>query len=53
MRTKDEINILLNNDEDLKYNISRLAMILVDLQNKNQKGGEIDLSIGKNAIYRH
>lgn len=52
MRTKDEINILLNNDEDLKYNISRLSMILVDLQNKNQKGGEIDLSIGKNAIYR-
>ena len=46
------INILLNSDEELKYNISRLAMILADLQNKKQKGGEIDLSTGKYALYR-
>ena len=52
MNTKDGINILLNSDEDLKYNISRLAMILADLQNKKQKGGEIDLSTGKYALYR-
>lgn len=52
MITKEEINILLNSDEELKYNISRLAMILADLQNKKQKGGEIDLSIGKYALYR-
>lgn len=52
MSTKEEINILLNSDEELKYNISRLAMILADLQNKKQKGGEIDLSIGKYALYR-
>ena len=52
MSTKEDINILLNSDEELKYNISRLAMILVDLQNKKQKGGEIDLSTGKYALYR-
>ena len=50
--TKEDINILLNSDEELKYNISRLAMILADLQNKKQKGGEIDLSTGKYALYR-
>ena len=52
MGTKEDINILLNSDEELKYNISRLAMILADLQNKKQKGGEIDLSTGKYAVYR-
>ena len=52
MGTKEDINILLNCDEELKYNISRLAMILADLQNKKQKGGEIDLSTGKYALYR-
>ena len=52
MITKEEINILLNSDEELNYNISRLAMILADLQNKKQKGGEIDLSTGKYALYR-
>ena len=52
MITKEEINILLNSDEELKYNISRLAMILAYLQNKKQKGGEIDLSTGKYALYR-
>ena len=52
MSTKEYINILLNSDEELKYNISRLAMILADLQNKKQKGGEIDLSTGKYALYR-
>jgi len=52
MSTKEDINILLNSDEELKYNISRLAMILADLQNKKQKGGEIDLSTGKYALYR-
>ena len=52
MGTKEDINMLLNSDEELKYNISRLAMILADLQNKKQKGGEIDLSTGKYALYR-
>lgn len=52
IKTKDDINILLNSGEEIKYNISRLAMILADLQNNNQKGGEIDLSTGKNALYR-
>lgn len=52
MGTKEDINIPLNSDEELKYNISRLAMILADLQNKKQKGGEIDLSTGKYALYR-
>ena len=37
MGTKEDINILLNSDEELKYNISRLAMILADLQNRETK----------------
>ena len=52
MYTKDNTTILLNIDEDLQYNISRLSKILLDLQNKKQKGGEIDLSIEKYALYR-
>lgn len=52
MYTKEKTTILLNSDEELKYNISRLAMILSDLQNRKQKGGEIDLSKGKYALYR-
>ncbi len=52
MYTKDNTTILLNIDEDLQYNISRLSKILLDLQNKKQKGGEIDLSIDKYALYR-
>lgn len=52
MYTKDNTSILLNIDEDLQYNISRLSKILLDLQNKKQKGGEIDLSIDKYALYR-
>lgn len=52
MSTKEDINILLNSDEELKYNISRLAMILADLQNKKQKEEKSDLSTGKYALYR-
>ncbi len=53
MYTKDDIKILLNNDESLKYNISKLSMILYDLQSKRQQGGEIDLTIEKYALYRN
>lgn len=52
MHTNDNIKVLLNKDENLKYNISKVAMILADLQSKNQIGGEIDLSTGKYALYR-
>ena len=52
MYTKDDTTILLNINKDLEYNISRLGIILSDLQNKKQKGGEIDLSVGKYALYR-
>lgn len=52
MYTKDDIKILLNNDESLKYNISKLSMILFDLQSKKQQGGEIDLTIEKYALYK-
>ena len=51
--TKDDVHVLLNKGEELKYNVSRLAAILSDLQNKNQIGGELDLSTGKYALYRH
>lgn len=52
MYTKDDIKILLNNDESLKYNISKLSIILSDLQNKKKQGGEIDLTIEKYALYK-
>ena len=51
--TKDDVHVLLNKGEELKYNVSKLAAILSDLQNKNQIGGELDLSTGKYALYRH
>ena len=53
MYTDDDIKISLKNNELLKYNISKLALILYDLQSKNQYGGEIDLSMERYALYRN
>lgn len=52
MYTKDGIEIILNNNKELKYNISRTSAILVDLQSKNTKGGIVDLTLGDYAVYR-
>ena len=53
MYTDEDIKIALKNNELLKYNISKLALILYDLQSKNQYGGEIDLSMERYGIYRN
>lgn len=52
MYTKDGVEIILDNNKELKYNISRSSAILVDLQGKNAKGGVIDLTCGEYAVYR-
>ncbi|MGL5316164.1 MAG: cell division protein FtsQ/DivIB [Peptostreptococcaceae bacterium] len=52
MYTKDGVEIILDNNKELKYNISRSSAILVDLQGENAKGGVIDLTCGEYAVYR-
>ncbi|MCC0643069.1 FtsQ-type POTRA domain-containing protein [Clostridioides sp. ZZV13-5731] len=51
MLTRSNIKILLSNDDNLDYNISRVNKILIDLQNKNTNGGTINLNYGKLAVY--
>ncbi|MGX9757394.1 cell division protein FtsQ/DivIB [Clostridioides difficile] len=51
MLTRSNIKILLSNDDNLDYNISRVNKILIDLQNKNTDGGTINLNYGKLAVY--
>ncbi len=51
MLTRSNIKILLSNDDNLDYNISRVSKILIDLQNKNTNGGTINLNYGKLAVY--
>ncbi len=51
MYSIDGINIILDNNNELKYNISKCSSILVDLQTRNNKGGTIDLTSDKYAIY--
>lgn len=50
MYTTEGIQIILNNDQEIKYNISRVREILVDLQSKKAKGGKVDLT-GNYAVY--
>lgn len=52
MYTKDGVEIILDNNKELKYNVSRSSAILVDLQGKNDKGGVVDLTYGEYAVYR-
>ena len=49
--TVDSTKILLPNEEELDYNISRIGKILVDLQSKNMKNGTIDLTYSNYAVY--
>ena len=51
MYSIDGTNIILENNNKLKYNISKVSSILVDLQTRNNKGGNIDLTSYKYAIY--
>lgn len=51
MITHDNTKILMPNDKNLNYNISRLNKIVVDLQSKKQKNGTIDLTYNSYALY--
>lgn len=52
MYTKDDIKIILGNDKDLDYNISRMGYIISDLQDDVKRKGTIDLTHGNYAVYK-
>ncbi|MBO3443270.1 FtsQ-type POTRA domain-containing protein [Clostridium sp. CCUG 7971] len=52
MYTKDDIKIILGNDKDLDYNISRMSYIISDLQDDIKRKGTIDLTYGNYAVYK-
>lgn len=52
MYTKDDIKIILGNDKDLDYNISRMGYIISDVQDDVKRKGTIDLTYGNYAVYR-
>lgn len=49
--TKYGTTFIMENN-DIKYNISRVSKILVDLQSKNIKSGIVDLTYSNYALYR-
>ena len=49
--TKYGTTFIMENN-DMKYNISRVSKILVDLQSKNIKSGIVDLTYINYALYR-
>lgn len=52
MYTKDGIKIILGNDKDLDYNISRMGYIISDLQDDVKRKGTIDLTYENYAVYK-
>lgn len=51
LKTKDNTKVIIPNDDNLDYNVSRLGKILVDLQSKNKEDGTIDLTYSNYALY--
>ncbi|MEG1311062.1 MAG: FtsQ-type POTRA domain-containing protein [Romboutsia sp.] len=51
MYSKDNIKIVLGNDKDLDYNVSRLSSIIGELQSESKRKGTINLTYGDYAIY--
>lgn len=49
--TNDNIQIKLNKDNNIKYNISRSSAIMADLQKKSNNKGIVDLTYQNYAIY--
>lgn len=49
--TNDNIQIKLNKDKNIKYNISRSSAIMADLQKKSNNKGIVDLTYQNYAIY--
>lgn len=49
--TKSNIEVIVPNDNNLDYNISRLSKVLVDLKSKNKKDGTVDLTYSNYALY--
>ena len=51
MRGKRGILIYLNKDNNIKKNIIKLRKVLVDLQNRHELYGKIDLTYTKYVLY--
>lgn len=49
--TRNKTKVIVPNDDNLDYNVSRLSKILVDLQGKNKKDGTVDLTYSSYALY--
>lgn len=49
--TKNNIKVIIPDDDNLDYNISRLSKILVDLKSKNEENGTVDLRYSNYALY--
>lgn len=49
--TRNNTKVIIPNDDDLDYNVSRLGKILVDLKSKNKNNGTVDLTDSKYALY--
>lgn len=49
--TRNKTKVIVPNDDNLDYNVSRLSKILVDLQVKNKKDGTVDLTYSNYALY--
>lgn len=49
--TNDNIQIKLDKDKNIKYNISRASAIIADLQKKSNNNGIVDLTHQNYAIY--
>lgn len=49
--TKEDTGVIVPNDDNLAYNISRLSQVLVDLKSKNKKDGTVDLTYSNYALY--
>ncbi len=51
MYTKEGIHIILNNDKNIDYNVTRASSIISDLQSNSKKEGKLDLTSSSYAIY--
>ncbi len=49
--TKEGITVLMNNDVNIDYNVSRMSAILADLQGRKETSGTVDLTAGNHAVY--
>lgn len=51
LTTRNNTKVIIPNEDNLDYNVSRISKILVDLQSKNKKNGTVDLTDINYALY--